>query len=269
MQTDPKDGFSELIADWEQKGFDVRLKKLLSHLESSGFPLKPLNVRLTITPKKGNLLFCLQSDRYKEEFLLENYKDKQPLKHIRQLRLLPAFLLSVIAEQLENPTSPNRDTYDLLALMAVWPVTKPPNLTLISLLYPILHGAWKEVKKAHKKSCDKNGRPYSNWKDTAWLAFNEELENSALAGSSWPWRIQYEKGNFDELLERLTISEFPEEKYRDRSPNAPASELALDHAAYLCGVNPFQYLSRTLRGYLKPATKKRSRKPKANLQLAR
>lgn len=121
------------------------------------------------------------------------------------------------------------------------------DLSDLRILYGPLHQAWRRAKEAYQKSRDRQGRQFNNWKDTVKAVIEEELNHNPLFENA-----NLHPEDFDELLERLNIKELTigqRKKYKDRSETSPASELALDHAAFLCNADPYDYSIRQLRTY--------------------
>ena len=238
--------------------------RLNERVSGSRFPDESLEGSFRIEANGENLNVQFSANGQTERFVMNDWRSRHPDEmNIAVLRALPWKLFQKIIQTLDR-TTPSRAVDDDL-FVNVYPsryMHPTPrgshDLIYFPVFYWLVLPAWQHGKKVYKSN-----RPYSRWRETVTHEIQDMLLQSIAADECIP---DPESFVFDELVDRLARPNNADEtikqqaRLRDRQIPATAEELALDHAAYLCGVDLYEYSIRHLKELKSDRRSKRKRK---------
>ena len=231
---------------------EVRHSSFNAHLAKLRFPAEALRIEIKFEAQKnGDVKFAYRVNGRTDEALLSGWaQTPEKIRYVSQL--FPGQLLNEACQLLREPHSEIDLGLLFDAINMKQPLRKGSyDLTQLRSFYPFLLRAWQRGKRAYTQT--QTPRKLSSWKQTVKWEVEAELATAPIAG------LELDADTFDELLERLNSKHFTagiRAKLKDRRESAPPGELALDHAAHLCGVPLYTHTIRQLHAHLRDQTAK-------------
>jgi hypothetical protein len=225
--------------------------RLEFYLRKSPFPEESIEVEFKIEQRDKDLYFTFCANGETESFVLNDWQNvhRDPYS-IEVIRALPWKLFQKIFQTLDRVKCTASFAEDN-TFVNVYPNHMHPaprgahDLTYFPVFYWLVLPAWQHGKKVYKANCS-----YASWRNTVRGEIETKLSES-------PASNELITRSDDPVLNEL-VSRFEKPKsdndvielqarLRDRRIPAAAEELALDHAAHLCGVPLYEYTARHLK----------------------
>lgn len=222
--------------------------RLQQNVHRSHFPDEAIECQFKIGPQGKDLFFRFSVNGQTEEFVLNDWRKLHGDESLYRLRALPWKLFQRIFQALDRVKI--EKVLDDDFHVNVYPIHMHPaphgvhDFTYFPACYWLVLEAWQHAKKVYKSN-----RAYSTWRQTVKHEVLNKLEASPV---STDLISRTDDQVIQALIERLEKSKATEivamqERLRDRRIPATAEELALDHAAHLCGVPLYEYTVRHLK----------------------
>jgi len=217
---------------------EAQAKRFRAYLEKLSFPAESLHINLEIR-LQGSALRFEYSVNGRKQFCFDVLSALDSEVRDRFVaQAFPAQLLYKACQLLDGAPSA------IVLTPYSFPMSERPlrkgsyDLTPMRSFYPYLQRAWKLGKQAFNKS-----KTFPNWRDTVKSVVRQELSSAPIN------RLDPDPKTLDRLVERLgttnaalSDNQIADLKDRcDRGKTATPHELALDHAAHLCGVPLYRY----------------------------
>ncbi len=238
---------------------DYRHQEFCAYLKTLEFPKKPLSISVEVKFKRGEsssaLMLIFGVNGRKEEWLFQGWPWEQLLagsldaeiaeEQIRFLaEIFPVRLLYETGRLLSNP-SPTALRFDTFQMSVKHGHKGDYDLRLLPIAYKTLQPVWELGKEVYKSN-----RAFRTWRSAVKNEMREQLKQAPLQA--------FVRDGFDvldDLIERLSntprLSQDQIDKLNDRNLKGTAWTLALDHAAYICGVPLYYYSLRHLKTHSK------------------
>lgn len=233
--------------------------RLNRYVQQCRFPGEGIEGQFKIEQQGSDLYFQFSVNGEIENFVLNDWRTIHSERSIYTLRALPWKLFQKIFQTLDSMITAQHFPDDDL-FVNVYPFHMHPaprgahDLAYFPVFYWLVLEAWQHGKKVYKK----NREFAATWRHTVRQNIENKLAESPAANEL--------VSKSDHLVLDQLVSRFekPRDKDRlvelqaalkDRRIPATAEELALDHAAHLCGVPLYEYTVR----YLKKLKSNRAR----------
>ena len=223
--------------------------RLQQYVHRSHFPDEAVECHFKIEPQGNDLFFRFSVNGQTEEFVLNDWRTLHGEESLYRLRALPWKIFQRIFQALDRVKIDKFLDDDFH--VNVYPIHMHPaprgihDFTYFPACYWLVLEAWQHAKKVYKSN-----RAYSTWQQTV---KHEVLNKLAASPASNDLMSRTDDHVLQTLIGRLEKPRAADElvamqeRIRDRRIPATAEELALDHAAHLCGVPLYEYTVRHLK----------------------